>query len=71
MNDITQAILNVISDKLDAFIFERIEPYQDNEVIKDWNSYNISIYCWDTYIQHMINEDILIHCESILKFLYC
>src|SRR5205823_5761397 len=34
-NSIIIKYLNVTSDKLNAFIFERIKPYQDNKIIKD------------------------------------
>ena len=63
--------LNVTADKLNAFIFERIKPYQDNDVIKDGIHMVYPFIVCDTYVQHLIREEVLKNCESILKSLGC
>jgi len=63
--------LNVTTDKLNAFIFEMIKPYQYNEIIKDCIHITYPFIVCNTDIQHLIREEVLKNCESILQQLVC
>ena len=55
------------ADKLNSFIFERKEPYQDKDIIKDGIHLVYPFIVCDTDIQHLIREEVLRNCESILN----
>ena len=55
-NSIIFKYLNVTPDKLNAFIFERKEPYQDKEVNKDDIHIIYPFIVCDTDIQHLIRK---------------
>ena len=63
--------LDINSDQLNCFVFERDEPYTKDGRIKDGIHLMYPDIICDTKIQHLIREHVLLHCQNVLSQLGC
>lgn len=63
--------LDVTSDQLKAFIFERDAPYKDRGNCKDGIHIMYPYIVCDTDIQHLIRDYVLLYCQPVLSTIEC
>lgn len=70
-NNAIKNYLEVTDDQLKAFIFERDAPYKDKGNTKDGVHLMYPYIVCDTSIQHLIRDNVLLKCPTILAQIGC